>query len=221
MQLIREIGFLLQKEFTLEWRQKYALGGILLYVLATVYVVYISSLKTEPEQWNTLFWIIILFASVNAVARSFMQEHSGRQLYYYTLANPIAVLLAKIIYNFLLLLLLSFLTLGAYGAVAGYPIHRPEPFFWAVGLGSLGFAIALTFVSAIASKASNTATMMAILSLPLLIPILATAIRLAKVALAPVAGVEIPIQGDLYILAGIDLLLLGAALILFSFLWKE
>ncbi len=221
MQLIREIGFLLHKEFTLEWRQKYALGGILLYVLATVSVVYISSLKTEPEHWNTLFWIIILFASVNAVARSFMQEHSGRQLYYYTLANPIAVLLAKIIYNFLLLLLLSLLTLGAYGAVAGYPIHRPEPFFWTICLGSLGYAIALTFVSAIASKASNTATMMAILSLPLLIPILATVIRLAKAALAPVAGVEIPIQGDLYILAGIDLLLLGAALILFSFLWKE
>ena len=221
MQLIREIAFLLQKELTLELRQKYALGGILLYVLATVYVVYISFVKIDPDNWNTLYWIIILFASVNAIARSFLQEHSGRQLYYYTLANPIAVLLAKILYNFLLLMLLSMLTLGAYSVVAGYLIRQLTPFIWAITLGSLGFSIALTFVSAIASKASNASTLMAILSLPLLIPILATVIRLAKASFVPRAGVVVSIKGDLYILAGIDMLLLGAALILFSFLWRE
>jgi heme exporter protein B len=219
--MLREIIFLLGKEITLEWRQKYALGGILLYVLATVYVVYISFIKVEPEHWNTLFWIIILFASVNAIARSFLQEHSARQLYYYTLAHPIAVLLAKILYNFLLMLLLSVLTLGAYSLVAGYSIRQIEPFFWAILLGSLGFSIALTFVSAIASKASNTSTLMAILSLPLLIPILATLIRLARASFVPKGGFDVPIQSDLFILAGIDLLLLGAALLLFSFLWKE
>ncbi|MCB9284226.1 MAG: heme exporter protein CcmB [Lewinellaceae bacterium] len=219
--MIREIAFLLHKEWTLELRQKYALGGILLYVLSTVYVVYISFVKIDPDHWNTLFWIIILFASVNAVTRSFTQEHSSRQLYYYTLANPIAVLLAKILYNFLLLVFLSLLTLGAYSLVAGYPIRQLTPFIWAIALGSLGFSIALTFVSAIASKASNASTLMAILSLPLLIPILATVIRLAKTGFIPRAGVEVPIKGDLYILAGIDMLLLGAALILFSFLWRE
>lgn len=221
MQLIREIGFLFQKELTLELRQKYALGGILLYVLSTVYVVYVSFVRVEPDHWNTLYWIIILFASVNAVARSFLQEHSGRQLYYYTLANPLAVLLAKILYNFFLLLFLSLLTLGAYSVVAGYPIQQPGPFLWALVLGSLGFSIALTFVSAIASRATNTSTLMAILSLPLLIPILATLIRLAKASFIPRAGVELPIKSDLYILAGIDLLLLGAALMLFSFLWRD
>ena len=221
MQLIREIAFLFHKELTLELRQKYALGGILLYVLATVYVVYISFVKVEPEHWNTLYWIIILFASVNAVARSFLQEHSSRQLYYYTLANPVAVLLAKILYNFLLLLFLSLLTLVAYSVVAGYPIRQAGPFFWALTLGSLGLSVALTFVSAIASKASNTSTLMAILSLPLLIPILATLIRLSKASFIPKTGVEISIKSDLYVLAGIDMLLLGAALLLFSFLWKE
>ena len=221
MQLIREIAFLFHKELTLELRQKYALGGILLYVLATVYVIYISFVKVEPEHWNTLYWIIILFASVNAVARSFQQENSNRQLYYYTLANPVAVLLAKVLYNFLLLFVLSLLTLGAYSIVAGYPIRQPGPFLWALALGSLGFSTALTFVSAIAAKASNASTLMAILSLPLLIPILATLIRLAKASFIPRAGVEISIKSDLYILAGIDMLLLGAALMLFSFLWKE
>jgi len=221
MQLIREIAFLLHKEFTLELRQKYALGGILLYVLATVYVVYISFVKVDPANWNTLFWIIILFASVNAIARSFTQEHSNRQLYYYTLANPIAVLVAKILYNFLLLLLLCALTLGTYSVVAGYLIEQAGPFIWAIVLGSLGFSIALTFVSAIASKASNTSTLMAILSLPLLIPILATVIRLAKASFIPKTGIEVSIKSDLYILLGIDMLLLGAALILFSFLWRD
>lgn len=221
MNLIREIAFLFHKELTLELRQKYALGGILLYVLATVYVVYISFVKVEPDHWNTLYWIIILFASVNAATRSFQQENSNRQLYYYTLANPVAVLLAKVLYNFLLLLVLSLLTLGAYSIVAGYPIRQIGPFLLALLLGSLGFSTALTFVSAIASKASNTSTLMAILSLPILIPILATLIRLAKASFIPKAGVEAAIKSDLYILAGIDMLLLGAALLLFSFLWRD
>jgi heme exporter protein B len=77
MTLFTEITFLLKKETLLELRQKYALGGILLYVASTVFVVKLSFLKTAPEVWNALFWIISLFASLNAVVKSFVQENSA------------------------------------------------------------------------------------------------------------------------------------------------
>jgi len=104
--LFNEIRFLLVKELKLEWRQKYAFSGVLLYLFSTVFIIYISFFDVKPEAWNTLFWIIILFTAVNAIAKSFLQESTGRLLYYYFIVSPQAVLLSKMIYNTTLMLYL-------------------------------------------------------------------------------------------------------------------
>ena len=220
MELMREIWFLLRKEITLEWRQRYALGGILLYVLSTVFIIYFSFQKPEASTWNILFWIVVLFASVNAIVKGFQQESGKRQLFYYTLAHPLAIILSKTIYHSLLLLVISLLTFGAFALVAGNPVQNLGQFMLALFLGSIGFSINLTFVSAIASKANNSATLMAILSFPLIIPILMTLIKMstAALALSPMAQ---DIQSDILILVAIDLLLLAFSLILFPFLWRD
>jgi heme exporter protein B len=68
----REIIQLLKREITLELKQRYALNAILLYVVSTVFVCYLS-FKTlvDVPTWNALFWIIILFTAVNATSKSF------------------------------------------------------------------------------------------------------------------------------------------------------
>src|SRR6188472_2490770 len=92
------------KEFRLEWRQKSVVTGILIYVISTVFICYLTFRQIiDIPTWNALFWIIMVFAAVNAVARSFMQENKGIQLYYYTMLSPGTVILSKIIYNMLLL----------------------------------------------------------------------------------------------------------------------
>ena len=70
---------LLRKEFLLEFRQRYAMSGIVLYVFSMIFVVYIASIKVPPPVWNVLFWLIVLFASINAVVKSFVQESGARQ----------------------------------------------------------------------------------------------------------------------------------------------
>lgn len=220
MQLAREIWFLLKKEVLLEWRTRYAIGGILLYVLSSVFIVYLAFNRPEPAVWNLLYWIIFLFASVNAIVKGFQQESGKRQLFYYSLANPIAIILSKTIYHILLLGLISVLLYGAFSLVAGNPVQVQGTFLLAILLGSIGFSINLTFVSAIAAKANNSATMMAILSFPLIIPILMTLINLASASLI-VIPVELDLQSDILILVAIDLLLLAFSLILFPFLWRE
>ena len=100
MALWPQIAAILGKEFTLELRNRYSINGILLYVVSTVFVCYLSFQKvlTVPV-WNALFWVIMLFASVNAVSKSFLTEHRERMLYYHTLFSPQAFVLAKLIYN--------------------------------------------------------------------------------------------------------------------------
>src|SRR5471030_1862595 len=133
MQLIDQTWYLFKKEILLEWRSKYAFNGVLLYVVSTVFICYIS-FKLTPGftgtnaykiVWNVLFWIIILFASVNAIAKSFMQESKNRLLYYYSIASPQAIILSKTIYNILLMSLLSLLALVVYSVFFTNTIGDP------------------------------------------------------------------------------------------------
>lgn len=219
MTTFRSILYLIQKEFLLEWRQKYAIGGILLYVFSTVFVVFISSQDIGVEVWNTLFWMVVLFASVNAVVKSFTQESGTRALYYYTLLSPIAVLLAKMIYNLLLLSGLSLLTYACFILFIGNPVEQLPKFLLASFLGASGFSIALTFIAAIASKANNSATLMAILGFPVVVPILLTVVRLSEKAFETESFGSA--TESISILLAIDLILLAMALVLFPFLWRE
>src|ERR1700712_5918154 len=102
MRLVNETYYLLKKEILLEWRSKYAFNGVLLYIISTVFVCYMAfnlnpgfeGNNGYPLVWNVLFWIIILFASVNAIAKSFIQESKARLLYYYSIASPQAIILS-------------------------------------------------------------------------------------------------------------------------------
>ena len=217
--LSNQIKHLIIKELKLELRSKYALGGILLYVVSTIFISYLSFKKiVTPATWNALFWIILLFASINAIAKSFITETKGRLLYTYTLASPQAVIISKIIYNFLLLIVLSCLCLLAYTLFIGSIIQDLPLFLITLFMGSLGFSSLLTMVSAIASKAGNNFTLMAILSFPIIIPLLMVLIKLSKNA---IDGLERWDLNYLTILMLLNLIIIALSYLLFRYLWRD
>ncbi len=237
MELIHQTWFLIKKEILLEWRSKYAFNGVLLYVVSTVFVCYIAFNLTpgftqmggvKPGEtvgmgykvvWNVLFWIIILFAAVNAIAKSFMQESRSRLLYYYTIASPQAIILSKTIYNILLMSLLSVLALIIYILFFPNTIGDPLFYFLAVVLGSVSFSTVFTMISAIASKAGNNGTLMAILSFPVVIPVILILVRLSKNAMDELdRSVS---YNDIGALCAINAIVIATALLLFPFLWRD
>jgi heme exporter protein B len=219
MSHLKELVCLIKKEFLLEFRQRYAIGGIVLYVFSMVFVVFTASIKVIPPVWNILFWLIVLFASINAVVKSFVQESGNRQLYYYQIANPLVILLSKIIYNTLLLLVLSILSFGVYALVAGNPVKDVGLFSLVIVLASIGFSITFTFLSSIAAKANNSSTLMAILSFPVVLPILMTLMRLSTIALRLMQDTSY--VRDIINLLAIDVILLALAFVLFPFIWRD
>ena len=220
MTLFHQIKFLIRKEIMLEWRSRYALNGILLYVVSTVFVCYLSFREiSNPPTWNALFWIIMLFASVNAITKSFMQESRGRQLYYYTITGPQAIIISKIIYNVFLMLLLSVIALGFYTLVFKNPVGDPLFYMLSVLLGSISFASVFTMISGIASKSGNGGALMAILSFPVVIPLLLVLIKLSKHALD---GLDRSVSFDeIAILLAINVIVITTSLLLFPYLWRE
>jgi len=217
--MVNQIKQLVLKELKLEMRNKYALGGILLYVVSTVFVSYLSFKKIiNPATWNALFWIILLFSSINGVAKSFIGETRGRLLYYYTLTSPQAVIISKIIYNSILLIVISGLCLLVYGLFVGNIIQDLPLFLIVLTLGSFGFASLLTMVSAIASKSSNNFTLMAIMSFPILMPLLIVLIKLSKNA---IDGLENWDLNYLLVLMFMNVIIIALSYLLFRYLWRD
>jgi heme exporter protein B len=215
-----EIKQLLIRELRLECKQLYAINGLLLYVTSTVFVCYLSFKNIlDVPTWNALFWIIILFTAVNATSKSFSVETKGRLLYYYTLASAPAIIYAKIIYNTMLMFVISFAGYLIYSLLIGDLVQDKLFFLIGLLLGSSGLASILTLVASIASKTNQNSTLMAILSFPLIIPMLLVLIRFSKNA---VDGIDHSIQYPYMIaLLAINIIVITLARLLFPFLWRD
>jgi heme exporter protein B len=90
-------------EARLEWKNKQSITALLIYSFASIFVTYLAFQQTiDLTTWNSLFWLIMLFASTNAIAKSFLQDSKGLQLYYYSMLSPKHIIIAKIIYNLMM-----------------------------------------------------------------------------------------------------------------------
>ncbi len=211
---------LLKKDFLLELRQQHTLFGILLYVASTIFVLYLAMGQPESTVYNGLFWMIQLFVCINAVAKSFLQESKGRMLYFYSIADPVHFIIAKLIYSAIIMLLMVFVSLVLFRILLGNPILDQLAFFGIAFLGGFSLSLVFTLMAAIASKAQQNAAIMAILGFPLIIPQLLLLIRLSKSAFGEVFREEAILQISL-LLTGLDILVIVLAVVLFPFLWKD
>lgn len=211
---------LFRKDWVLELRQQYSFYGILLYAASTVFVLFLSMGSVDSETWNALFWITQLFIATNAVAKSFLQESKGRMLYYYSIADPSSFIMSKLLYNMVLMAMLNAVNLILFIAFMGNPTIDIIKFTGISFLGGIGMSLIFTMLAAIASKALQQASLMAILGFPIIIPQLLLLIRLSKIAFAEAFKEGAAFQGIL-LLGSLDLGIIMLSLILFPFLWKD
>jgi len=202
----------------LEIRQQYSFYGILLYIVATVFVLFNAINEPEARVWNGLFWVIQLFICINAVAKSFLQENKGRMLYYYSIASPASFVLAKLLFNSLLMLVMSLLSLLLFSLFLGNPMQKAGEFVGLVLLGGWSLSLVFTFLAAIAAKAQQNAAIMAILGFPIIIPQLLLLMKLSNTAFAPLLSIS---TNTILLLVALDAMIVLLAVILFPFLWKD
>lgn len=217
----RSIITLVKKDILLELRQKHTFYGILLYIAATIFVIFLSLADTPDAQtWNSLFWMIQLFVCVNAVAKSFLQESRGRMLYFYSIASPIDFIMGKLAFNLLLMVLMTLISLFLFYVFLGNPTYNPWLFMLVSILGGASISLVFSLMSAIAAKAQQNAALIAILGFPVILPQLLLLMKLSKVAFAEVFrdGAVLELLG----LVGLmNLLVIVLAVILFPYLWKD
>ena len=99
------------------------------------------------------------------------------------------------------------------------PLEHSLRFFVIAAFGGMGLSLVFTFLSAIAARAQQNASLMAIMGFPLIIPQLLLLMKISNTAFTDV------LQGSFYqliaLLTGLDILIVALAIILFPFLWKD
>ena len=216
--LIRQAKILFLKEIKTEWRNRYAINGILVQLVSAVFITNLCFQALKPATWNALFWVIVLFSSVNAIARSFIQERDGRLLYFHTLVNPLAVLFSKMLFNIIMSVTITLLALVLFSLFLEKPDWDLMRYTTLIVLFSIGLGVLFTTVSAIASKTKAGGIIMPLLSFPLIIPMIVVA----------VAGGVMIVMGDhsnflqnAAIMLLIDVMIVFLATIMFRFLWQN
>jgi heme exporter protein B len=216
---LRLIFALIKKDVLLEFRQQYSFYGVLLYVASTIFVLYLAIGQPENMIWNGLFWMMQLFICVNAIAKTFLQEGKGRQLYFYSLCSPVHFILARMIFNAGLMLLMNGVSLLLFILLLGYPLAHPILFFAISCFGACSISLVFSFLAAIAARAQQNAALMAILGFPLIIPQLMLMMRLSTLAFSDVF--QSGLVSIMLLLASFDILIILLSIILFPFLWKD
>ena len=205
----------------LELRSQHAFYGILLYIASTVFVLFLA-LPDGPDAtvWSALFWVIQLFVCVNTVAKSFLGESKGQMLYYYSIASPVEFIIAKLVFNILLMLIMSSISLMLFFMFLSNPTTSSFKFIGIVLLGGTSISLTFSLMSAIAAKAQQNAALIAILGFPVILPQLLLLMRLSKACFGEVFkdGASWQLAG---LIVGLDVLVFALAVILFPFLWKE
>jgi heme exporter protein B len=218
--MLLQISEIIKLNFKLEWRKRQSVLSVLLYVLTTTYLGYLVFNNTiTPETWNALFWIVLVFAAIQAAFRSFQNEADKRFLLYFTLVKPQALILGKIAYNFVYLFTIGLFTFLLFNFLLGDIVHNPWAFIVLLWVGCAGFAGILTFVAGISAKAGDNPALPAILSIPLLYP---QVLALSKTSIRAVTGfswsVNAPTLLILLMLALVSVLL---SYMLFAYLWRD
>ena len=118
---------------------------------------------------------------------------------------------------------LGFCGLALYAAMTGFPPVRTGLFLATLALGGGAFALVFTMVSAIASEAANAGTLVAILGFPVLVPVIRILTAMSMLSLLPPETVGMGMQPGqgLLLLAGMDVMILALAMVLFPYLWRN
>jgi len=211
------------KEFISEFRTRYALNALLMFVVTTLSIIFFSIGHESPTQdilAGTL-WIVIFFSAMSGLSRTFVaEEERGTSLTLRLLTNSNSVYFGKLSYNFILILSLSIIIAIAYLLLIKEFSVKTYSIFWCtIFLGSCGLASASTILAAIIAKANTKGTLFPVLAFPILLPLLLTCINATKLSVDGaffVEGVK-----EFQILISFTVVMVTTSILVFDFVWKD
>ncbi|MFI5253398.1 MAG: heme exporter protein CcmB [Bacteroidota bacterium] len=211
------------KDLRSELRTRYALNALLMFVITTLSIILfaIGNENVSEEVLCGVLWIVIFFAAMSGLSRTFVaEEERGTVMTLHLIARPMSVYVGKLLLNLALLFVINLFTLVLYVLlINNFTVRNLAIFMLTMFLGTIGLASAATIIAAIIAKANTKGTLYPVLSFPILLPLLMTGINGTKIAVEGAAFSEA--MGEFQILFSYIIAINAVSYILFEFIWKE
>ena len=213
---------MLWKDIQSEFRTRYAFNAVVVFAVTTLAVVSYSAqvVGAGSRLLSPLLWIIILFSAMSGLSRTFVREEdAGTANTLRLVAEPTAVYVGKLLFNTALLAVLDVLVVPLFLVLMDVSVGNLFLFVVILITGSVSIAATATFVAAIVSKASVRSALFAVLSFPLLVPVLVAAVQGTEASLRGASISEgMPFVRILTAFAGA---MVAVGLLLFEHVWNE
>lgn len=220
--VLKETKTLLRKEFLLEWKNRHIFQSILLYLGSTIFIIYYCfqgrGQGMNPLVWLSVYWLLLTFTTFNSVAKAFVTEPAGRMLFYGTMISAEALILSKLLYHMVLAVGVSACAWLLFGLIFQVPVQDITLFLFIQAIAVAGFAAVITMAAGIAYKAGGNFTLSAVLSFPVLLPMIMMAVKASRAALD---GLDRSISWDeVLVLLALNVITVTVSYLLFPYLWK-
>jgi heme exporter protein B len=220
--LFRNAYFVFQKDLKLEFRTRFAINAIFLFAVTTLIVVSfsISGAQLSPNLLSSLLWVILFFSSISGLSHIFIREEEQQTADTLRLVtSPNAVFLGKWLFNIILLFGLEVIIVPLYLAFMNLSELNVGILLVILILGSIGLASVDTIVAAIISRASSKGALFAVLSFPVSITILVSAIHGTNLAFQKADFFDC--ISDVQVLLSFSVVIITISLLLFEFIWRD
>jgi heme exporter protein B len=211
---------ILKKDALGELRDRFAFSALIMFAIVTLSSISMSigGIALSADLSAALLWVILFFAAMAGLARVFIQEQdAGTLLTLRVYARPQAVLFGKMIFNLLLLVLLSILLVPLFVVFLNVEVYSWVGLAAILLLGSAGMAAVATITAAMATQSQGRSSLFTILTFPVLLPLFLGAIS----ATAGIFAGEMPEWQQLMFLLGYNVVSVIAVSILFDHLWYD
>jgi len=167
------------KDLRAEFRTRVALSSLGLFALTTLIAVAYAvgpfriSTQDRPFLLAVLLWIVIFFAALAGLDRSFVKEEESHTAPLLRLsADPLVVWAGKLLFNVVLLALLMAALVPLFCVLMGYHIQLVGWFVVLLIAGGYTLAAVSTIVAAIIARAVGRGALFPVLALPLLLALM-------------------------------------------------
>jgi len=213
---------ILKKEIAIELRTRYALNTLLAFTGAALLLILFTlrADQMDPTPKSGLVWIIILFAAMTGMMRSFVHEADKKTWDLLKLhAKPTEIFAGKLVYNFLFLLILHLFTFFFYLVMMNMQVISYPYLVAVLAFGSAGLAGVTTLTSAMIAQADRRGAVFSVLCIPLIVPLLLILTSMTKTALIEGSGPDT--LNNLAALIGFCGVTISAGIVLFDFIWED
>jgi heme exporter protein B len=223
---LKSVFAIVKKDLTVEFRTKHTINSMLLFAGITLLVFsYVVGLyvKSVPDIGPAILWLILIFTGMMGLSRAFVREKELGTLEGLKLSpvSPEEILTGKIIYNFILMLVVTIIVFPLFIVFLNFPIKGGVALaLFLLTLGNLGFVIVGSAISVVVMNARARELLLPVVMFPVLFPvILASVMALNKVLVDGATFIDI--TGEVKIISAYAGIMLVISLLTFEYALEE